>query len=66
MFGFLVMQISKYSTMEPSDQAISEKFKTVTMPKIDEDAIAKIQQLKDQNIEVQSLFENARNNPFSE
>jgi len=47
-------------------ETICAQIITVTMPKIDEDAIAKIQQLKDQNIEVQSLFENARNNPFSE
>ena len=43
-----------------------QKVKTVKLPKIDENAVKNIEQLEDQNIEVQSLFNEARNNPFSE
>ncbi len=59
IFSFLIIQIGRYSTAEP-------EYQQAQVPKLDEDAIAKIQQLKDQNVEVQSLFEDARNNPFSE
>ncbi|MCA9333020.1 hypothetical protein KDA00_04055 [Candidatus Saccharibacteria bacterium] len=66
VFGFLVFKINQYTQIEPSEDAIAEELNTVTRPKIDEKAIEKIQQLEDQNIEVKSLFEQARDNPFSE
>jgi hypothetical protein len=64
--GYLVMQINSLVRSEPSDDAVSEKLKTVQRPHIDQKSIDKIQQLQDQNIEVRSLFEAARDNPFSE
>lgn len=63
---FLVFQINHYAGVEPSDQEINDKLETVQRPHIDQDSIRKIQQLQDQNIEVQSLFQQARDNPFSE
>jgi cell division protein FtsN len=66
IFGFLIMKISVYSTQEPSQSSLDEKIKTVKLPKVDEEAVRNIQKLEDQNIEVQSLFNEARNNPFSE
>lgn len=66
VFGFLVLRIKNYSSTEPTEEAVTEKLTTVQRPKIDKNAISKIQQLEDQNVEVQSLFEQARDNPFSE
>lgn len=66
VFGFLVVSINKYSKLEPTEEAIAEKLTKAQRPKIDENALSKIQQLEDQNIEVQSLFKQARDNPFSE
>ncbi len=66
IFAFLILRINAYAQTEPSEDAITEKLTTVSRPKVDEDALEKIQQLQDQNIEVKSLFEQARNNPFSE
>ncbi len=66
IFGFLIIKINGYAQIEPTDDAVTEKLTTVQRPKIDENALTKIQQLEDQNIEVQSLFQKARDNPFSE
>ncbi len=66
IFGFFVFRINQYSNTEPSETAIEEKLQTVQRPKIDQAIIDKIEQLKGQNIQVQSLFDQARNNPFSE
>lgn len=66
VFGFLIASINSYSRLEPSEEAIAEKLTKVQRPKIDESALNKIQQLEDQNIEVQTLFKQARDNPFSE
>lgn len=66
IFGLLVINIGRYSTRDPSQSEIDERIKTVQVPKIDQEAVSKILELEDQNIEVKSLFEDARNNPFSE
>ncbi len=64
IYAFLVLRISSLSQTEPTDDAIAEKAGSVKRLKIDENAISKIKQLQDQNIAVQALFEEARNNPF--
>ncbi len=66
IYGFLVFRINSLVQTEPSEDAVTEKLQNVKRPKIDQSAIDKIQQLQGQNIEVKSLFDQARNNPFSE
>ena len=66
IYVFLVIRINLLNRQEPSDDAVSEKLKTVQRPKIDKDTLTKIQELQDQNVDVQSLFKQARDNPFSE
>lgn len=66
IFGFIVYRINHFSNLEPSDDAVTEKLQSVQRPRLDQTVIDKIQQLQDQNIEAKSLFDQARNNPFSE
>ena len=66
LVGFLVFQINRLATAEPTDTMIEEKLQTVARPKLDQAVIERIQQLQDQNVEVRSLFDQARNNPFNE
>jgi len=66
MLSFLVFQVNVLASSEPSESLIDEKLQTVTRPKLDEAVIQRIQQLQDQNVEVKSLFDQARNNPFNE
>lgn len=66
IFGFLITRINSYAQTEPTQEAVIDELTTVQRPKIDENAIEKIEQLQDQNIEVKSLFDQARDNPFSE
>jgi hypothetical protein len=66
IFTFLVFRINEFSRQEPTEDAVTEKLKTVQAPKLDKDIIQKINQLQDQNIQVQSLFDHARDNPFNE
>ena len=60
----LIWQIGTLSRTEPSETEVSEQLKTVTQ--INQESIDKIQQLRDQNVRVQSLFKEARDNPFQE
>lgn len=66
VFGFLILRISMLAHSEPSEQAVDEKLQQVKRPKIDEKAAQKIQQLEDTNVQIRSLFKQARENPFQE
>lgn len=64
IFSFLVLQINAYNTAEPSEDAIAEKLLEVKRPKVDESSIDAFEQLKEADIEIKTLFEQARDNPF--
>ena len=66
LYSFLVFRINSLTTAEPSDDAITEKLNTVQRPKVDEDIVSKVQNLEDNSVEVKALFQDARDNPFSE
>jgi len=66
VFSFLVYRINALNSLSPSDADISAKLKTVQQPVINSALITKIQQLQDNSVQVQSLFNSARNNPFQE
>jgi hypothetical protein len=66
LLGFLVFRINQYARVEPSEDAIQDKLKAVQRPKVDQAVLDKIQQLQAQNVEVNSLFDKARSNPFNE
>ena len=63
---FLVLRINSFASTEPTESQVDDKLETVKRPHIDQASIEKIQQLQDQNVQVQSLFKDARDNPFSE
>jgi hypothetical protein len=62
-YVFLILQISAYTqrepVMEPGDTAIKRLI-------IDADSIEQLEALEDQNVEVRTLFNDARKNPFAE
>lgn len=64
--SFLLFQINRFANLAPTDDEVTEKLTTVKRPQIDKDSVDKLEALQDQNIQVQSLFQQARNNPFSE
>lgn len=66
MYAYLIHASSQQTANQPSDTEINEKFQGAKRPKVDESAARTLQQLSDQNIEVQALFDEARNNPFDE
>lgn len=65
IYGFLVMQINKYSYPTIDD---SEVLKITASPTsgIDEDAANKLLLLEDNSVNVQTLFREGRTNPFQE
>ncbi len=66
IFGFLVFRIRTLSSIEPSEDTISEKASQSQPVNIDESAVRKVEQLQSANVEVKALFEQSRDNPFQE
>lgn len=67
IYIFLVHQIGSLINSEPSPQAVTEtSTKPISRLKIDKDAVSQMQQLENQNIQVKTLFNEARQNPFAE
>ena len=66
LYSYLVFHINTLAQQEPDETAVTERLKTIQRPKIDQEALDKIEQLQAQNIQVQTLFKQARDNPFAE
>ncbi len=66
LYGSLVFRVRSLASREPADDAVEEQLKTVQRPRIDQNALLKIQELQDNSAEVQALFKQARDNPFQE
>ncbi len=66
MFGFIVLRIRSYATVQPSQAEVDQKLQDLKRTHIDEEAIKKIQELESTNVDVKALFDDARDNPFQE
>jgi hypothetical protein len=64
LYGFIVFRINTFSNTPPSTS--EETAQGAAQPHIDPDTVAKIQSLQDNSVNVQSLFDSARENPFQE
>ncbi|HEX8182761.1 MAG TPA: hypothetical protein VF575_04135 [Candidatus Saccharimonadales bacterium] len=66
IYGFLSWRIVTLNQVQPDQNAIAAKLKTAGVPRIDPDVLSKIQQLQDNSVGVQTLFDEARRSPFQE
>lgn len=66
IYVFLVQHIGHLIEDEPSQAAVDSKLMPVNQLKVDQDAVKKITELESQNVDVKSLFDQARQNPFTE
>ena len=66
VYAGIVLRINQLSRAEPTSTQLETTLQKTARPSINKDSLAKIQQLQAQNIQVQTLFDQARQNPFSE
>ena len=64
IFMYMTLSISRYANLEPSSSQEEERKASMTTVRLDESSINKIKQLEDQNISIETLFNNGRANPF--
>lgn len=65
-YAFLVLRINSFANVEPSQEVVTQQLNELQSPKLDEEAVRKIQELESTNVEIKSLFDRARDNPFQE
>lgn len=66
VYGYIIVRVSSLANTTPSETEVTQKVEAVPHPKIDKETASKIENLEDQNINVQAIFKEARENPFSE
>jgi hypothetical protein len=67
VYGFVVFRINALSNAQPSDSDVSaQSAKATTIPHIDPKVVEQLLNLRDNSVNVQTLFEQARDNPFQE
>ena len=66
IYGFLVYRVSVLNSTEPSSSDVATQSRTAQVPRIDPAVVSQLKSLQDNSVSVQSLFVEARNNPFQE
>ncbi|MBL8121265.1 hypothetical protein JNM87_00760 [Candidatus Saccharibacteria bacterium] len=66
LYGYIVWRINVLSNAPPSQSDISNAQQSVPRPKISDSTVRKLQSLEDNSVRVQTLFNEARQNPFQE
>ena len=66
VLSFLVYQVGSLASKEPPESLVEEKTGEARPIRIDSRAVEQVQQLQATNIEVKALFNQSRDNPFTE
>lgn len=64
--AYIMLLTASLSQAQPSPEAIAEQAEAVARPKVSPEIVKTIEGLEERNIQVQGIFENARENPFTE
>lgn len=64
LYGMVILKINELSDVQPSEEAIAKQVKSTKLPQIDEKVVAQLKALQDNSVSVQTLFTQARDNPF--
>lgn len=64
VYGFVIMQINTLANVQPSQSDIDAQSKTAPVPRVDPKIAEQLESLEDNSVNVQTLFDQARNNPF--
>lgn len=62
--GYLTFQIATLSSAEPSEAQQDERRQELKKVTLNKENIAKLEALQDQNVTIESIFDNGRENPF--
>lgn len=66
LYGFIIWRVNIYVKAQPSPSAVASRSEVARRPRIDQSTVDKINKLQDNSVNVQTLFDQARQNPFQE
>ncbi len=66
MYGYILMQVNAIDARQPSEKKISDQATAAPRTKVDPELAEKIISLEEQNVQIRTLFNQARKNPFAE
>lgn len=66
MYGYIMIQVTTINNQTPSNKQINDKVTASPRPKIDKELVDKITSLEEQNVQIKTIFNEARKNPFAE
>lgn len=64
VYSFVILRINVLSNAQPSQSDIDAQTSSTPVPRIDPAVAEQLQKLQDNSVNVQTLFDQARNNPF--
>lgn len=64
--GYILALTNSITGEQPTQESIDTKLKSVPRPKIDQSIVNTILGLEDRNIDMQTIFQDARKSPFNE
>ena len=65
VYGFVIWRVNTLANVQPTASQVASELNS-TSPHIDQATINKVKQLQDNSVNVQALFNQARQNPFHE
>jgi hypothetical protein len=66
LYGFVLLRVNSLGSAQPSEQAVTNEVKAARLPHFNQSVINQLQSLQDNSVNVQTLFDEARNNPFQQ
>ncbi len=66
VYGFLILRINTLTGTQPSSDAIASQSDPIKTAHVDKSVVKQLQSLQDNSVNVKTLFDQARSNPFQE
>ena len=64
LYGFLFLRINGLNDIQPSSDSVTGQVQAAGVPHIDESVVKQLESLHDNSVNVRTLFNDARKNPF--
>jgi hypothetical protein len=64
IYAFVLLRINSLDNVQPTQNAVTAQNNPIRSARIDQSVVSQLQTLQDNSVSVQTLFSQARDNPF--
>lgn len=64
VYAFVLLRVHSLGSAEPSQQDVTSQVQAARTPRINQTVVQQLESLQDNSVNVHSLFDQARSNPF--